>query len=263
MPNESDSDQVESGNPKDHKRGDSASGKKQEGQVKNARPKKNQTNSAKRRPLKWWAKTFDTKTIVAWAAIAAVPISILAIYFNDRQHRQDHRPRVVFSRPIELLEPLTCDMEKGEAHTGKMRVWLQNLGNVDAKRVFVASGFKFISQRKSGNPTVDDPPSITDSNCEHEALPTRETFSLPVMAPGREFAFAIKQSAMAFSPAPGKDAFVQLYFYECAHYSDERDTHHGTCDVYRLLLPDGETTFQCNKPISGNFQLHMTGHCAN
>src|SRR5208337_1517384 len=143
--------------------------------------------------------------------------------------------------------PFTCDNEKGTMHTGKMQSWIKNVGNAQAKNIFPYwTVFKLVPDKKTGKPFIDDIPLVTEDSCKQDIHKGAPVLS---MAPGDELRPQYAQSGMAF-PALGKDADVQFYTVCCIYYSDEYDIQHGTCDTYRLVLPDGKSSFVCGHPTS-------------
>ncbi len=71
-------------------------------------------------------------------------------------------------------------------------------------------------------------------------------------------------------PASAVNATIQLYFANCIYYGDDYSVRHGTCDTYRLFLPDtnplnvfgDKADFVCDgKPKIGKFAWYPTGHC--
>jgi hypothetical protein len=237
------------------------SGEKQKDKVKKTGTKNNKPGLNIISPANWWNRTANINKILAGATVALVIIGSVGIYFSNWQYRQSHRPNVIFSRPIELLDPLTCDLESGNAHTGRMRIWLKNIGNAQANGVFPpVPDFKFVPEKRSGDQEVDRPPSITEDSCKQKLLPGAKMFP---MYPGQELSVEIRQSVAKFPPLGG-DAIVQLYSAQCVYYSDEYSTDHGTCTTYRLILPNGEPSFVCSIiRLTGKFQMTLTGHCEN
>ena len=117
-----------------------------------------EANAAKGRKAKWWER-LDSNHIIAFGTIGGTLIAATYLFYFITQHRQEHRPIVAFSRPIELLEPFTCDTEKGgEAHFGHVQTWIKNFGNAQAKNVYpYNTWFKIVPDERTGNRLIDDP----------------------------------------------------------------------------------------------------------
>src|SRR5439155_2660060 len=136
---------------------------------------------------KWWER-LESNHIIAFGTIGGTIIAAAYLFFFVTQHRQEHRPIVAFSRPIELLEPFVCDSERGGAHFGHGQAWIKNVGNAQAKNVFPYDiRFRFVPSQRTGNRLIDDPVEISEASCEQTPkLKPSEKPPIVVMAPGEE-----------------------------------------------------------------------------
>jgi hypothetical protein len=164
------------------------------------------------------------------------------------------------SRPVEMREPLTCDTEKGTLNTGRMNIWIRNIGNAQASNVFIAPGLmKLVPDHKIGDELADSIPTFKPKDCESKPNPQSQMFPL---AAGQEVGLDISQSTGAFRPPFGRGASVQLYMPVCVYYSDLYGNH-GTCSVYRLFFPNRQASFVCGTPIRGTFEETLWSSCQN
>ena len=210
----------------------------------------------------------------------------------------EHRPRVIISRPPELLGTIICYVtEKAiHLHAGAMRVWVKNIRKGDAVGAFMEGPqFKLVPEKKIGDPFYDDLPSITDQTCKQKVSPKMKAF--PVNGE-QEVAVNIVQGIMAVSliktkdisvtfggpqqepESPegeksssrvpiGKDAVFQLYAPVCVYYFDENGERYGSCRDYRLAINGrvgnpNNYGFSCTEsPVSGTFEEIFFGYCEN
>jgi len=230
----------------DRHNGDDSSAK---GSIKTQRrKKKGKTNNQPKKP----AKRKGIGYLIAYIDI------------STWQTRMENEPVVVHSLPPALLQPFTCDVEKGLS-TGNMQLAIKNIGKGRANDVFPHWMFmKVIPEKRRGDPFVDDPPAV---DCSIK-IKRAEGFPLDV---GVEMFPQIRQSVMSL-PKLGKGEPVQLYFSNCVFYWDDQGTQHATCDRYRLDLPSsnpldriiGSPSFMCDgQPKSGKFMSDLSGHCEN
>ncbi len=232
--------------------------KKRSHATRNKEPNRS-TNSVRRKP-NWWNKTSNTNKILIFIGGGSIIVTVFAAWLNVQQHREEHRPRMIFSRAPELLEPLTCDMKTGESRTGKMRLWIKNIGNNQANEVYFYMNSKLVPDKKTGDKITDSIPPVTQETCQ---LRIRTGAGFLPIAPGVEHAVEIRQAITAAPGLIGSQSTVQYYGAAWIHYLDESGGNHGTCNTYRLTLPNGEFSFACGQPITGSFLQTVTGHCAN
>jgi hypothetical protein len=230
--------------------------------------------------------------------VSFVSISIHQSCESARIYRLEHRPRVVFSRPPELLSQLSCDVTEKEIHlhTGSIRVWLKNLRGEDAEGLFITPiMFKFIPENKTGIPALDNPFEITERNCEvPQVRPEARTVTTPLNV-GQETYIDYSASAGIFwispepvnsvtatwgaphkSPPPegsdikkskteiALDGAVRLYAPICVFYFDASGNQYGSCISMRFQIQSGEEVFRCvDSPFMGSFVRSLGGYCQN
>lgn len=211
---------------------------------------------------------------------------------------EEHRPKVIISKPPLLIETFACQVSQNAIHlySGSMRVAVKNIRQHDAIGAFVVGPeFKLVPEKKLGDPFFDDLPSITDSNCKVRPAPKMKLF--PVHAQ-EEVSANIRQTVGVVSlvktnqvsvtlggpqpepqtpkgetPAPrppiDKDTVFQLYGPVCVYYSDYKGNTYGSCRTYRLSIegrPENsdQYSFSCSQtPIRGSFEAVFAGYCEN
>jgi hypothetical protein len=250
----------------------------------------------------WRAASPLTKMVIIIGAIgaAAAALSSVTNFVVSRIQisaaKMEDRPRVIVSRPPELLGTVQCYVTDKAIHfsTGTMRIWVKNLGKGDAINVFLAGpGEQLVPQEKTGVSNIDDVPTITDQICGAKVSPTSKMF--PVYS-GQEISIDMSQSvgmqsliktgsaSVAFGspqpepePTPGKEASAPVQiardalflFYDpiCVYYSDRSGAPYGSCRTYRLNLGkpiDGLYSFSCTQtPIQGFFEATIGNYCEN
>ena len=225
-------------------------------------------------PKHFWLAILDTNKIIAGGTVALVLVAIAAIYFSNRSSTEElhrtHRPQIVFTRPMEV-EGMSCSTdgtENGEnvAWAGRPHVFLKNIGNADATKVFVAFypyGQKLVPFHKTGNPALDDWPLIDDTTCQQQLTQNMRLASFPIYS-GKEWVLNdLVQDKATSQPPFGKDAAVGLVWVWCFGYSDEYGLQHATCTTFVFRPSSGENFFVCGKPVTGSFQFALQGHCEN
>lgn len=247
-------------------------GKNQQRRVEKKRAKKEQSGSRDLPPPRWWNRILDANAVIAIGTIALVIAAFVAVYFSNKQFAESHRPRIVFSRPMELGGAVTCDMaqdfpKSGAEVTGEFPqpiVWLKNIGSSDATKVFdslMMDSPRLVALKKTGNPHVNGWPTIDDSTC-HNISQDPRFMAFPIYA-GEEFRFdSMRGETIASKPALPKDTFVELVWSWCFGYWDEEGSRHATCTTYIFQPNDSKGSFfTCGRPITGTFEMAMTGHC--
>ena len=216
--------------------------------------------------------------------IGLIVVTIVAAVLVKRHLIEDlhltHRPRIVFIRPMEISGSLACDNAESTAsgmqttaHFWRPTVWLKNIGNADAGKVFIGSlnppeviRPQLIPLTMTGDPGIDNPIAINDATCQHIVQNPRYR-SFPIYS-GNDRPFdSIRQSSLDQQPSLGKDTPVRLVFPWCVGYSDEYQIVHATCTTFDFVpAPDSAIEpdsrfFKCGKPIKGSFQIARTGQC--
>jgi len=229
---------------------------------------------------------------------------VVAHYFygdvvSSRHYTEEHRPKVIISRPPELLGTVECEItDKAiHLHTGAMRIYVKNIRKGDASGAFVTGPmFTLVPNIKLGIPSFDDLPIINAETCQQKILSKMKPF--PVRG-GEEVRIDMVQSAMTISLVKAKsvsatlgrgpekepetstggkedrisiakDALFQLYAPICVYYFDEEGaTSYGSCRDYRFVV-SGRTgaahmdSFSCTQsPVSGTFEETFFGYCEN
>lgn len=247
-------------------------GKNQKRRVGQKRAKNKQASSSDLPPPRWWNRTLDANAVIAFGTVGLIIVGIVGIYFANRQFAESHRPRIVFSRPMELGGAVTCDMaqhfpKSGAEVTGDFPgpvVWLKNIGSSDATKVFdtfMMDSPKLVALKKTGNPRLDGRPKIDDSTCQNISQDPR-FMAFPIYA-GQEYKFdSMRGATIGSKPALPKDTLVELVWSWCFGYWDEDGGRHATCTTYIFQPSDSKGSFfTCGHPITGTFELAMTGHC--
>jgi hypothetical protein len=188
--------------------------------------------------------------------------------------QDEHRGRVVLSRPPELLGPVESDIEHRIILLPAVRLWFKASGEV--KRAYAIPFLAtLVPDKPTGNHGIDNPfPIVTDAICR---LGHMGYYGFPINA-GQEIAMDISSSSQNLPidfDATGKpklsagwenvtnDAAVRLYIPGCAFYTDEYDVDHAVCDTYQFI-PDGYTSsFPSGQKINGRFMLSALGSCAD
>jgi hypothetical protein len=190
----------------------------------------------------------------------------------------ENRPRVVFSRPPELLGTFSCQVtpQGTNEHTGAMRVWVKNIRKGDAVGAFMGGPpYTLVPENKIGvgDRFYDNLASITDESCKQKMLP--DAMKEVAVNSGQELSMEIRQSAgITTLPPTGiplpEDTVFQLYMPLCVTYSGEDGEQHTTCQDYRFVV-DGLTDsaadkygFSCPQtPLRGSFEQTVFGSCEN
>lgn len=266
---------------------------------------KNQTTSYDRRkePRRrgWRSGNFLRKAEIIGVLVAALGgfgYFIAYIIVSARQSsvaEMEDRPRVIISRPPELLGAVQCYVTDKAIHysTGAMRLWVKNIGRGDAVNAFVFADLKLVPDQKTGAPIIDNAPSITDQTCRTKLSPSSKMF--PVYA-GQDVYVDVRQSVAVQSlvktnsvsvglgapqPEPkaspdqglskpikiAKNAPFQLYAALCVYYSDRNGVQYASCRTYRLdmgSLMEGPYSFSCTQtPVRGSFEATLGNYCDN
>jgi hypothetical protein len=237
-------------------------GKKNKGQIKSKGTTRKQDPAPNPPPVpappvqRWWNQILDANKIMAGAAVAGAILVGVGIHYSNLQYHQQHRPHVTFSRPIELLEPLTCNPSTGQG-TATLRVWLKNTGNENAQAVLPLLYLQVV--REDQEPT----------QIEHFVSETRSICGSKIAqnTPGRPLAARVETmldlpSTFASTDITGKKR-VQAFIVASVIYSEADDTPHQTGELEWLVLPDETNSFVCGQPISGRFGVFPTGGCEN
>jgi hypothetical protein len=139
-------------------------------------------------PRRWWNAILDTNKIIAGGTVALALLAAATIYYNNRQWHEEHRPLVVFSRPLELLKPLTCDPLTGQG-SDSVRAWVKNIGNVDAQSVLMYPFVHLIPETPSKSvpqgQSIQDILNMGRFNCSFNRAPGGLNVGFPLAA-GKE-----------------------------------------------------------------------------
>jgi hypothetical protein len=112
----------------------------------NAPPKK---ASHLRRKPSWWNKTANTNKILIFVAPAGVLVAAIGIWFGVRQFREQHRPLIIISRPIELIGPISCDAQIATIQIKGDKFWFKNVGPARASKAFGSiTELKLVPEKK-------------------------------------------------------------------------------------------------------------------
>jgi hypothetical protein len=242
-----------------------------------------------------WVVSAIGGVVAAGTAIALVIIGIKGYQQSKVVFEADHRPKLVFSRPPELLGPFTCEVTDKSIHfqSGPTKIWVKNPRKGDALSAFIAGPmYKLIPEKKTGIPEIDALPSITDETCTQVPPPKMRLFPVHAgdevtvqLTPTIGIASLIKTNSVTIhydgsqeepKAAPGnkpsdtismaKDARFQAYATICAFYIDENGVGYATCRTYRMLVKTlstaESTTFSCTQsPMSARFEEAFSGYC--
>jgi hypothetical protein len=219
-------------------------------------------------PRHWWNAVFDPQVVIAASAVAALVGGVIYEYVQVREYHADHRPRVVFSRPPEDAGPITCDADKALVHLGQKQQWIQNIAEGPGVSVNPYMGFtKIVPDKKTGIPALDEIPTrFGETACDLK--PDIAAIAFPIAA-HQELSPRSTQGEMSLWWPKGllsKDTTFQLFDVECVYYLDPEDwrwyAHHATCTTYRFVADNGP--FKCDgAPITGHFEIFLSGHCQN
>ncbi len=249
----------------------------------------------------WRAASPLTKVgLIAAAVMAAGTAGSLVAYVIVSAHQSsvaqmEDRPRVIVSRPPELLGTVACYVTDKAIHwsTGAMRIWVRNIGRGDAVSAFLAGPqFKLVPDVKTGVPIIDEIPPINDRTCQLKVSPSSKMF--PVYAGQEVFVDMVQsvgvqsliktgsvsvalgapqpepQTPAGQEPGPirvAKGAAFQLYAPICVYYSDRSGALYATCRTYRLNVGTplgGPYSFSCTgAPVKGSFEATIGNFCDN
>jgi hypothetical protein len=175
----------------------------------------------------------------------------------------EHRPRVIFTRPPQFIEPFTCDVEKEMMLAGKFRVWFRNIGNEPAHVLLMPTEFHLVPNKPFDIPILKRP-VITDKDCEVIATPYG--YGEFIVNPGPEEFLDSEHHQQNFPglASVGNDATFEFYCVIRLYYSEDSGSHHGTCVAYRFTeLPSGKDEIRCGEQITGFFQGTLFNECMN
>jgi hypothetical protein len=214
-------------------------------------------------PQRLGRRILDTNKIIAGGTVGLVLVSIAAIVVTSRDAnealRRGHRPNIIFSRPIEMKQPLDCNPATGQGTIG-LHVWIKNVGNANANQ---ALPLEFVKLLRNG----DDIATITNIAATFCSGPQKRNAVVGpgiVVPPNKEF--GEDSSAMAFGNIPSPQASpVQAFIVACVDYADEYAEWHVACDVQRFISRSGKRDFVCGRdtPIEGSFDTFPLGSCSN
>lgn len=224
-----------------------------------------------------WNRASKAKRISWFVTGAGLLVGGCVFCVYVAQYRQaklffwlEHRPRIIFSRPLEFRGAFFCDAGKNPVATGyhgRIRVWLKNIRSTDASGTIPAPPMlRLIPSQKTGDKFLDDRVLITTKMCEGGPEPPNTAY-FPING-GQEVVEEFGSGGGA--SYTGRISFsnttvFQLYVPVCIWYysSDERVRWYGTCETYRFNA-GGRYDFTCSEtPISGTFERTVGGYCQN
>ena len=198
------------------------------------------------------------RNIVIAGAILTLIILIVAgrNVFIERRNAILSRPRIVNTRPPELLQPFVCDLKTG-LHSGRLQTFVRNVENAEPGSVFQTLALHIVPAQKVGIPEFDEVPN---GNCQDRPGGGSPTTLLPG---GRETVTGLAEPKVMMPPLlTGETA--QLYGVNCIYYSDSAGSSHTSCDTYRFRLAGGSPYFVCDgSPNAGTFDAVPVTSCGN
>jgi hypothetical protein len=277
--------------------------------VKTGSTKGSHAESENQKKNKWsirqhWKAASRPKQLkaIATGAGTIAGVLILGVYIwnhvqSQRNFVVEHRPRVVFSRPPQLIGTVGCYVTDKAIHlfTGEMRVWVKNIGHGEAVGAFVIGPqFQLVPEKKTGVQFLDTPTPITDDTCKLKISPKAKEFPVHI---GEEVSIDMQQAVGAISlirtneisvsfgapqpepqTPPGEkpeavyiahDAIFQMYAPICVYYFDQDGNRYGGCSSYRLVVNSHIASsdpygFSCTEsPVSGHLEQTLFGYCQN
>lgn len=234
--------------------------------------KEHWNRASRRQQLIWLLKGIGGFIAASGAIVTA--IYYVASYIQSQKHFvEEHRPKIVFSRPPELI-PISgfyppppgrvmCKITDKAIHlsVASLRFWIGNSGG-DAKDVFIPSiTAKLVPEQATNNPEFDQPPIVTDDTCKKRGKPmikeiplgSRLQTPLDVRQVVEVFPlFKMKSGSITIDtqgsdpiPPPdlkpsdwthiAPDAVLQLYIVACVDYSDKDGAAYASCATYRFM----------------------------
>jgi hypothetical protein len=248
----------------------------------NNKPKQNKKWSL----IQHWERASRAKQVkwILEAVAVIIALSMLGVYVCDYYQREtqfsiEHRPKIIFSRPPEFVVypgpqelpgMVACKiLDNGVGfQTGTFHLWIKNIGNEDALGVFIFPNVKIVPEQKTGEPTFDDPPSITDTTCKNPGKPPKNLF--PVYR-GKEIEIPIRQVTETYSLEKkiASGTKFSLYAAFCINYTDGSGKPYGSCRTYRMTV-NGQKgslnpfSFFCDgNTFIGDFQPTFSDYCEN
>lgn len=221
---------------------------------------------------KGWRASGPTKkveiiitSIVALGGIGYLCAYITVSVLQGRSAQKEHRPRIILSRPIQILDPLIYDTKLNQLNSKRSRIWYLNTTSASdgvAKRSFQSLDFIPVPTKRVGDPRIDSPPVVDENTCGSIVSIPGAPFA--DVAPRQERFTELAQTAMKFGVRLVESGGTfQIYAIGCVAYSDEGGAKYGTCDRFRLVGPTGGYTFIADTSITGTFVQDIIGHCAN
>jgi hypothetical protein len=148
--------------------------------------------------------------IVVAGAIGYLGVTIWGILQTKWNFQAEHRPRVIVSRPPDLVGTFNCQVTKRELywHAGVTHVWVKDISKGDASGAFVIGPqFKPVLEKKIGDHFYDDPPIIEEQTCLAKVEPKMSPF--PVHG-DEELSVNLRQSAGTLSLFKGTQANISF-----------------------------------------------------
>jgi hypothetical protein len=231
---------------------------------------------------------------MAWVArllgglVAAGVLLVYCLMYKEgkRNFEAEHRPKVIVSRPPELLGVFECQITNTGIgfHIGGMRVYVKNIKNTDADGAFVIPDTKLWTRNRTGFAEIDTWPMISPGQCG----PTGNKQTLFPINGGQEIQMELGETrgGMALPPSPNgvkigvfgqsksdkpaipQDTVLELFAPICVHYS-AGDRVFGSCKNYRLRVAGRERYpdpygFSCQEtPVIGVFEEQVMNYCEN
>jgi hypothetical protein len=161
-----------------HETGTDKTSKQKPGKHKKKTIWRHWKSASRAKQLKWVAEGIGIITAVL----------ILGIYIWDHIQSQrnfvaEHRPRVILSRPPQILGVVQCYVTDKAIHlsVGALRIWVKNIGQGEAVAAFVnGPEFQLVPEKKTGVQFLDTPMPITDKTCTLKISPKMKEFPVHI-----------------------------------------------------------------------------------
>ena len=226
-------------------------------------PKK---NKAKKRVAEWqsWEKSaLDRRflliriILVGMAVLTGGAILVMIHRVSSaRESSMEMMPKVVSTRPPQLVQPFICDIKSG-FHSGPVQTSVKNVGNARAGSVIETLTLRLVPERKVG---IADFDNLPHGDCSVRPLVKPLANFL---AAGQNLDRLLPEPTVALPPLLRGES-VQLYALSCIYYSEESGTQHSDCETRRFRPSSGTPEFLCdNTPGAGTFEALPVASCGN
>jgi len=176
----------------------------------------------------------------------------------ERQNTAIGRPRIINTRPPELVAEMACDLKAG-LHSGSLRTFVRNVESGEPGAVLQSVSLHIVPERKVGIPEFDQIPSgDCSANKPHGGIPTT------LLSGGRETTTQLPEPKVLLPPLLNGET-ARIYAVSCIYYSDAASgADHASCDTYRLRQPGGSPLYICDAtPKTGTFDETPVSSCGN